>query len=134
MGCEARKRSSSPGPSPVECSKWTLYTFPKPLVRLRRQLGITPLSLFLERPLLAGRFLPYPRLDRNAKLQCSTGMPTPTGIGIGRYPRSDPKPLQDLDFFDSTLIGFFPAAFSFAFNAGSPVVFSASHFCSDASS
>lgn len=42
--------------------------------------------------------------------------------------------LQDFVSFDSRLIGFFPAAFSFAFNAESSVVLSALHFCSDASS
>ena|SRR6185312_7368027 len=56
------------------------------------------------------------------------------GVGISRCPRSDPKPLQAFTFFDSRLIGFLPAAFSFAFNADSSFVLSALHFCSDASS
>jgi hypothetical protein len=60
-------------------------------------------------------------------------MQTLTGIGCDRCPRgSGPMPPQDSAFFDSTLIGALPAAFSFAFNAGSSVVLSALHFCSAA--
>src|SRR5690348_4424822 len=64
MGCEARKRSGSPGPSPVECSNWTLYTYPEWLGQNRwvsrvihSRAGITsPASLEIRsgRPIILG--------------------------------------------------------------------------------